>query len=367
MTQHEEFIDLALGEAARGKGSVEPNPQVGAVLVKDGDVIATGYHARFGGPHAEIDAIRAAGAAAEKSTLYVTLEPCSHQGKTPPCTTAIIQAGITKVVAAMQDPNPLVSGKGLHTLHNAGISVINGVLEEKARRLNAPYIKLTTTGMPYITAKWAMTLDGKIATSTNQSQWISSEESRSLVHELRGRMDAVIVGIGTVLADDPLLTARGKGPRVPTRVILDSRARTPLDSKLLRTLSEGPVLVVTASDASGRALENLRRAGAEVISTASAERVDVEELLSALGLRQMTNVLLEGGKAVFGSFFDKKLVDAGKVFVSPKVFGGTDAPSPVGGQGIDLVTTAYVMQDAVFTEVAGDILIEGTFANLKAD
>jgi diaminohydroxyphosphoribosylaminopyrimidine deaminase/5-amino-6-(5-phosphoribosylamino)uracil reductase len=362
MSEHDEFMDLALTEASKGRGAVEPNPMVGAVLVKDGRVIAAGGHMKFGGPHAEIEAIRAAGPAAAGSTLYVTLEPCAHHGKTPPCADAVIAAGITRVVAAMRDPNPVTSGKGFQKLRDADVTVIEGVLEQEAVRLNAPYVKLITTGTPYVTAKWAMTLDGRIATPGGQSRWISCEDSRRSVHELRGRMDAVAVGIGTALADDPLLTARGTGPRVPARIVLDSRCRMPLESQLLRTLADGPVLVAASADAPGKALERLQAAGAEVLTTSSPGRVDPRELLAALGDRGMTNVLLEGGGTVLGSFFRQGLVDAAKVFVCPKIFAGDDAPGPVRGGAVDLVDEALHLQHVAVSQLGSDVLIEGTMA-----
>src|SRR5207253_7885382 len=214
----------ALELAERGRGYVEPNPLVGAVVVHDGRIIGEGWHQRYGEAHAEVNALTAAGDAARGATLYVTLEPCCHHGKTPPCTDAVLRAGVQRVVAAMLDPFPQVSGKGADLLRAAGVTVDVGLCEAEARRLNAPYLKLLATGLPYVTAKWAMTLDGKIATRTGDSKWISNEASRRRVHELRGRMDAIIVGIGTALADDPLLTARPTGPRTPARIVLDSRA-----------------------------------------------------------------------------------------------------------------------------------------------
>ena len=235
----------ALELAERGRGYVEPNPLVGAVIVRDDQVVAEGWHQRFGEAHAEIDALAMAADKARGATLYVTLEPCCHHGKTPPCTDALIRAGIKHVVAAMLDPFAQVAGKGVELLRAAGITVETGLCEQEARSLNAPYLKLLATGKPYVHAKWAMSLDGKIATRSGDSRWISNEASRKRVHELRGRMDAIIVGIGTVLADDPLLTARPPGPRTACRVILDSCGRLPLSSKLAQSARLVPTLVVT--------------------------------------------------------------------------------------------------------------------------
>ncbi len=359
MIDHNAFMTQALAEAEKGRGSVEPNPMVGAVLVKEGKVIASGHHQFFGGPHAEIEALCAADRAASGSTLYVTLEPCAHEGKTPPCADAVIKSDVAEVVAAMGDPNPITSGKGFEKLRSAGIRVTEGVMRDEAARLNAPYVKLITTGTPYVTAKWAMTLDGRIATARKESRWISGEESRHLVHQLRGRMDAVIVGRGTAEADDPLLTARGLGPRVPARIVLDSGCSLSPDSQLLRTLDQGPVIVAVSASAPAEATDSVASAGAEVIVTSSPDRVDLKELLTILGHRQMTNVLLEGGAVVFGAFFHHGLVDAAKVFVSPKIFGGQDAPGPVGGRGVDLVQEAKNLQHITVSQVGEDILIEG--------
>lgn len=350
---------MALDEAARGRGLVEPNPMVGAVIVKDEKIIAKGHHGKFGGPHAEIEAIQTAGAGANGATLYINLEPCAHQGKTPPCTNAIIKAGIAEVVSAMSDPNPLTGGKGYEKLHAAGISFRKGVLEEEARRLNAPYLKFITEGIPYVTAKWAMSLDGRIATSKGNSRWISCEQSRHRVHELRGTMDAVLVGIGTLLADDPLLTAHGRGPRTPARIVADSHARTPLDCTLLRTLEEGKVIIATAADAPEEKLQQLRDGGANVVVTSSPGRVNLKELLTNMGGLQMTNVLVEGGGVILGALFDEFLIDAVKTFVSPRIIGGADAPGPTMGRGVDLMSEALSLKQVSVERIGTDVLIEG--------
>ncbi len=236
------WMRRALAEATRGLGRVEPNPMVGAVVVRDGQLVGVGHHARFGGPHAEIEALVQAGNLARGATLYLTLEPCCHFGKTPPCTDAVLDAGVARVVAAMRDPFPRVAGGGLARLRAAGLVVEVGLGANAARRLNAPYLKRLATGLPYVTAKWAMTLDGKTATASGDSRWISGPRSRALVHELRGRMDAILVGIGTALADDPELTARPSGPRQPARVVLDGACRLPATSRLAQTGTRGPRL-----------------------------------------------------------------------------------------------------------------------------
>src|SRR5262245_57065762 len=256
-----EWMAQALALAERGRGYVEPNPLVGAVVVRDGRLVGEGWHRRYGEAHAEVNALHEAGEAARGATLYVTLEPCCHHGKTPPCTDAVLRFGVRRVVAAMTDPFPRVAGGGVERLRTAGLEVETGLLEADARRLNAPYLKLLATGRPYVHAKWAMTLDGKLATRTGDSKWISSDASRRRVHELRGRMDAILVGIGTALADDPLLTARPPGPRTARRIVLDSRLRLPPTSRLVQTAREVLTTVVAAASADEGAAGRLPQAG----------------------------------------------------------------------------------------------------------
>ena len=356
----------ALELAEQGRGWVEPNPLVGAVLVRAGRVVGEGYHERFGGPHAEAHALSQAGAAARGAMLYVTLEPCCHHGKTPPCTDALIAAGVRRVVAAMKDPQ--VGGAGLDRLRQAGLTVHTGVLEDQARQLNAPYLKLITRGVPYVHAKWAMTLDGKIATVTGQSKWITGEQSRRRVHELRGRMDAIIVGIGTVLADDPLLTARPPGPRTASRVVLDSGGRLPPESQLARTARDAPVIVATTDRASAGSLRVLQQAGCECLRLGrSAEGVDLDGLLRELGQRRLTNVLVEGGSAVLGSFFEQRQLDEVYVFVAAKLLGGgARAPSPLGGAGIESMADAFSLEAIELVPVGNDYLIHGRIQQLRS-
>jgi len=258
------YMARALELASRGEGYVEPNPMVGCVIVRDGEVVGEGWHQKFGGPHAEVEALRVAGARARGATMYVTLEPCCHHGKTPPCTEAIIAAGITRVVCAQRDPFEQVAGRGIEMLKAAGIAVEAGMLEAEAKTLNAPYLKLVTTGRPWIIAKWAMTLDGKIATRTGDSRWISGEASREIVHRLRGRVDGIMVGCDTALHDDPLLTARPPGARVATRIVVDSYASLALESQLVRSVSAAPVLVAASSAAPQENIDRLTAAGCEV-------------------------------------------------------------------------------------------------------
>jgi diaminohydroxyphosphoribosylaminopyrimidine deaminase/5-amino-6-(5-phosphoribosylamino)uracil reductase len=350
----------ALELAEFGRGHVEPNPLVGAVLVREGRIVGEGYHQRFGEAHAEINALSQAGEAARGATLYVTLEPCCHHGKTPPCTDALLRAGVACVVAAMQDPFPQVSGRGAEQLRNAGIPVEFGLCEAQARRLNAPYLKLLTTGLPYVHAKWAMTLDGKICTHTGDSKWISSEASRQRVHELRARMDAIVVGRGTVLADDPMLTARPAGPRSACRVILTSEGDLPLVSRIITTARAVPTIVVTSQRYTHHE-EGLRQAGCEVLSVAqgSGRRPDIELLLRELGRRRFTNILVEGGSAVLGSFLDAAAIDEVHVFLAAKLVGGAQAKTPIAGVGVAALSDALALTEMRSEQVGPDIYLHG--------
>jgi diaminohydroxyphosphoribosylaminopyrimidine deaminase/5-amino-6-(5-phosphoribosylamino)uracil reductase len=309
----------ALALAAKGQGSVEPNPMVGAIVLDAaGRVVGEGYHERFGGPHAEVNALAIAGEKARGGTLIVTLEPCCHFGKTPPCTEAVIQAGIRKVIVGMADPFPKVAGGGIAALKAAGIDVVMGVCQPDAERLNAPYLKLLRSGRPWVIQKWAMTLDGKMATHTGDSKWISSESSRRQVHELRGRMDAVIVGGNTVRIDDPLLTARPPGPRVPVRIVISASGNLPNDCQLPRTAKESPVIVATTADGANR-LTAWANAGAELLTIAS-----LPALFDELGRRRMTNVLVEGGAKLHAAITDAKLADEVLAFIAPILVGNAE-------------------------------------------
>jgi diaminohydroxyphosphoribosylaminopyrimidine deaminase/5-amino-6-(5-phosphoribosylamino)uracil reductase len=350
----------ALELAERGRGHVEPNPLVGAVVVRDGQVVGEGWHQRFGEAHAEVHGLTAAGAAAPGATLYVTLEPCCHHGKTPPCTDAILRARIRRVVAAMLDPFPRVAGGGLAILRAAGVEVEVGVGEAAVRRLNAPYLTLLSAGRPHVHAKWAMSLDGKIATRTRHSQWISNAASRQRVHELRGRMDAILVGIGTVLADDPLLTARPPGPRTALRIVLDSRARLPLESQLVRTAAAVPTLVVVGPKASGAACLALADRRCQVLALPDQDgRPEISTLLTELGRRRFTNLLVEGGSAVLGSFLDAGALDEVHVFIAPRLVGGAAAPTPVAGMGVDHLAEALTLTEWSVERVDDDLYVHG--------
>lgn len=354
-------MDHALELAARGQGSVEPNPMVGCVLARERQQIASGWHERFGGPHAEVNAIRAAGDADLKgATAFVTLEPCCHHGKTPPCTEALLKAGIGRVVTAMRDPFPQVAGGGIEQLRAAGVQVEVGCLEEEARRLNAPYLKLATQQRPWIIAKWAMSLDGKLASRSGHSQWISSAPSREIVHRLRGRVDAILIGSRTAEVDNPLLTARPPGPRVATRIVVDSAASLPLHSELVKTAREIPVLVAVGPEVSQRNIKRLQEAGCEVLQFAASTRFErMLQLLDELGRRRLTNVLVEGGGQVLGGLFDAQQIDEVHVFIAPKLIGGERAPSPLGGAGLDRVPELPQLIDRVVETSGDDIYIHG--------
>jgi diaminohydroxyphosphoribosylaminopyrimidine deaminase/5-amino-6-(5-phosphoribosylamino)uracil reductase len=334
------WMQLALAEAAQGAGHVEPNPMVGAAIVQNNALVALAHHARFGGPHAEAAALRTAGERARGGTLYVTLEPCCHHGKTPPCTDAILAAGIRRVVAAVQDPFPPVAGKGLQILRDHGVEVALGVCEQHARCLLAPFLKRVHTGLPFVTAKWAMTLDGKLATADRSSQWISSEASRGVVHQIRGRSDAILIGIGTALADDPLLTPRPPGPRSPIRIVLDPAARLPLSSRLVLSARESPVWLAATSRAPLDRLAPLQDAGVHVLSFASDSLIPIPELLAQLARQDVTNLLVEGGAATLGAFLDADALDAVHAFIAPLLEGGRHSLSPIQGLGRSLMNHA---------------------------
>lgn len=361
----------AIELASRGLGRVEPNPAVGAVLVDEHlNRLADGYHERFGGPHAEANALsdlvtrfEDAGVREEllaNATLYVTLEPCCHHGKTPPCVEAVIASGVRRVMIGIRDPSPHVAGGGIQQLESAGIDVSTGLAEEQVRELNAPFLKRLETGLPWVHAKWAMTLDGKIATRTGASKWISGEASRQRVHLLRSRMDAIIVGAGTARADDPLLTVRVPGPRTPVRVVVDSAATLSLDSQLVRTVNEAPVLVAVSEGTAAERVDRLRDAGVEVVVAGAANaRVDLRLLLLELGCRSMTNVLIEGGGELLGAAFDDDLIDETHIFVAPKFAGGADAVTPIGGVGVDLIPEASQLRGQTVESVGDDVYIRG--------
>jgi diaminohydroxyphosphoribosylaminopyrimidine deaminase/5-amino-6-(5-phosphoribosylamino)uracil reductase len=353
------FMKRALALAARGRTS--PNPMVGAVVVRGGKIVGEGYHPKAGESHAEVFALDQAGRLAKGADLYVTLEPCCHFGRTAPCTDAVIRSGVRRVFAAMQDPNPLVQGRGIEALRNAGIEAQVGLLESEARNLNRPYIKRITTGRPFVLWKAAMTLDGKIATRTGDSRWITGERARREVHRLRSRFDAILVGIGTVLADDPELTVRGiRGAACPLRVVVDGNARIPLGAKVLS--SDAPTILVTKRDAPEDRLDALWSSGVRVLGVRDVEdRVDLRYLMTELANMGVNSVLLEGGGELAASMIEAGLVDEGLIFIAPKIIGGREAKSPVEGQGIELMSRALSVSKPRVRRFGDDIALEFQF------
>ena len=355
------FMRHSLELARAAVGSTSPNPPVGAVVVRDGRIVGEGHTQPTGGDHAEKVALGQAGELARGSSLYVTLEPCSHQGRTPPCTDAIITAGVEEVHASVVDPNPQVSGRSLDQLRRAGILVTLGEGREEAEELIAPHAKFITTGTPLVTAKFAMSLDGKIATRTGDSKWITSEESRRYVHTLRAQSDAIMVGIGTVLSDDPQLTARDADgaplPRQPLRVIADSRGRLPPDAMLLK--QPGRTLVFV-SDGAAMQQPGAHSQSAEWIAAPGHDsRVDLRAMLTELGRRQITSLLVEGGGTVLGSLFDEGLVNRVIGFVAPVIIGGSTAPSPVSGSGVERISDAMRLNGVRIERFGDDVAIMG--------
>ncbi|QDT45831.1 Riboflavin biosynthesis protein RibD [Gimesia alba] len=354
----------ALDLACLGTGSVEPNPAVGSVIVDENlQLIGEGYHQQYGGPHAEIHALSMAGTRAKGATIYVTLEPCCHQGKTGPCSQAIIQAGVKKAVIAMRDPAPHVDGGGIAELQQAGIEVELGLLESAAQKLVRPFVKRVSTGLPWVHAKWAMTLDGKIATRTGHSQWISNEHSRELVHQLRGRMDAIMVGQQTAVKDDPLLTARPAGRRTPARIVVDSQAALSCQSKLVQSIEDAPVIVIAHESAPSDNIKQLEQAGVEVLlfsnSTPQTAQPDLKQCLLELGRKEMTNILIEGGGSLLGSCFDARLIDEVHVFIAPKIVGGKAAITPLAGQGLDTIPQFQNITEYQIRTLESDIYVQG--------
>jgi diaminohydroxyphosphoribosylaminopyrimidine deaminase/5-amino-6-(5-phosphoribosylamino)uracil reductase len=351
----------AIELAQLGLGSTSPNPLVGAVVVRDDEVLGEGYHAAYGSEHAEVAAIDACTEDPIGATMYVTLEPCCHHGQTAPCTDAIVAAGIKRVVVASDDPSDKASGRGLGILRDEGVDVqtMDGPVSRDARLLNQPFRKHARTGRPLVVFKSAMSLDGKVATQTGDSKWISNERSRQLVHRWRGQLDAVCIGIGTALADDPLLTARAEGvTRQPTRVVFDSEARLPLESNLVKTAPEVPLVIVTSRAADRSHVEALRAAGAEVVASAGGtERERVLDGLTKLGGLGITSLLLEGGPKLAGSFLDAREIDELRLFVAPIVLGGRGARAPFEGEGTVLIADAQQAASLEVGMVDEDVLL----------
>lgn len=348
----------ALTLAGRGKGKTSPNPAVGCVIVRDRVVVGEGWHRRAGTPHAEVHALRQAGELSRGADVYVTLEPCSHFGKTPPCADALIDAGVSQVFVGMVDPNPKVSGRGIERLRSAGIEVVTGILEAECRRLNEPFVKHMTTGLPFVILKSAMTLDGRTATVTGDSRWITNEKSRHYVHKLRSSADAVMVGVGTVLADDPQLTARIPRGKDPLRVVVDSSLRIPPDARMLRQESSATTVIATVSKDDNRAA-HLASVGAEVLCCRAKQgRVDLSDLLARLGARGVQSVLLEGGSELAGEALRASLIDKFVLFYAPKFLGGADGFGLFGGPSARMMDGCRRLKDVSVRRFGDDVMIE---------
>lgn len=361
MDMHEKYMKRALELAKFGWGRTNPNPLVGAVIVKDGKIISEGYHKRLGGDHAEIDAFKNISCDVAGATIYVNLEPCSHQGRTPPCSKAIIEKGIKKVVIAMTDPNPKVKGNGIKMLRDNGVEVTTGVLEDKAKKLNEIFIKYITRKKPFVTMKWAMTLDGKIATKTYDSKWISCDLSREYVHTIRDRMAAIMVGSSTVISDNPSLTTRLKdgGGTNPLRIVVDSKGIVPHDSNVFNNDGAGCILATT-SQITKEKIKRLKDKGVLVLMIGREDgHVDLVQLMDELYKMEIDSVLLEGGGGLNAAALDAGIVDKATIFIAPKIIGGREATTPVEGAGIAFMQDAIQLKDMAVKRFDKDIFIEG--------
>jgi diaminohydroxyphosphoribosylaminopyrimidine deaminase/5-amino-6-(5-phosphoribosylamino)uracil reductase len=366
----EHYMQMALDLAAQGQGFTSPNPMVGAVVVKNGVVIGQGYHHAAGGAHAEVHAIGAAGDAARGATLYVNLEPCNHTGRTPPCTHQIAAAGLRRVVVGMRDPNPKVTGGGVEFLQANGIEVACGVCEEKARELNEVFVKYIRTGRPFVTAKCAATLDGRIATRSGDSKWITGEEARAFVHEMRHAADAIMVGAGTIAADDPLLTARLKGrpSKDPIRIILDPRLRTAPAAKVLNPCSEAETILVAGQEAPAHARARMLTKGVRVIAAETREgRIDLDRLMNQLGQMEVTSILIEGGSRTLGSAFREGIVDKACFFYAPLLSGGDDGLPICSGTGAENIKDCIRLERIRSRRFGDDVMIEGYVKRKSGD
>lgn len=356
------FMKMALDLAAQGEGLTSPNPMVGAVVVKNGQVVGSGYHKIAGGPHAEVNALDAAGSLAKGATLYVTLEPCNHTGRTPPCTHKILEFGIERVVAAMKDPNKKVAGGGAEFLEQNSVPVFTGVCEDQAKKLNEAYIKYVCTGLPFVIAKCAATLDGRIATRTGDSRWVTGETARRFVHQLRHRVDAIMVGINTVRNDDPSLTTRLPGSQGsdPVRIILDTHLSISTNARVLRQTSAVPTILVAGPAAPGNKKKTLENIGAQVCQVSlKNELIDLNALMEQLGTMELTSLLIEGGSRVLASAFSFAVVDKVFFFYAPKILGGDDGVPICSGPGVEMMSDCIAVRDIAVQRLGDDVLVEG--------
>ena len=357
---NKKYMQRAVDLAEQAKGNTSPNPLVGAVIVKEDKIIGEGYHKQAGGNHAEINALQSAEEEVAGTTMYVNLEPCTHFGKTPPCSNAIIEAGLDKVVVAMKDPNPKVSGAGVERLRKEGIEVEVGLLEDEAEKLNEIFIKYITADQPFVILKNAMTLDGKIATKTGDSKWISGSESRKIVHQLRNQVDAILVGSGTVLADNPRLTTRlPEDGSDPIRIILDSELKTPVDANVINQQSSAGTIIVTTNHAEQEKKNKLINQGVKILELGSSQKIDLQDLMQELAHEEITSLLVEGGSEVNSSFWEAGLVDKIYYFIATKIIGGSEAVPVVGGTGVEKVKDGITIIDKEVKEVGDDLLIIG--------
>ncbi|MBQ9708809.1 MAG: bifunctional diaminohydroxyphosphoribosylaminopyrimidine deaminase/5-amino-6-(5-phosphoribosylamino)uracil reductase RibD [Firmicutes bacterium] len=353
-----EYMQRAIDLALLGAGHTNPNPMVGAVIVKDDRIVSEGYHEKYGDLHAERNALSKCGWKAPGATMYVTLEPCCHHGKQPPCTDAVIASGVSKVFIGSRDPNPLVSGKGVQLLRDAGIEVITDFMREACDAINPVFFHYISTGLPYVISKYAMTMDGKIATRTGASKWITGDAARQRVQEDRGRYAGIMVGIGTVLADDPLLTCRIPGKSNPVRIICDTNLRIPEDSQIVKTAKDVETIIATGSRVEDK-IARLTESGCGVITLPLSEaHIDLKALMKALGERKIDSVYIEGGGKLHWSALHAGMVNKVQVFVAPKIFGGNDAPTPVSGLGCDIPDNGFMLTPPEITRYGDDILLE---------
>ncbi|WNS76093.1 bifunctional diaminohydroxyphosphoribosylaminopyrimidine deaminase/5-amino-6-(5-phosphoribosylamino)uracil reductase RibD [Bacillus sp. DTU_2020_1000418_1_SI_GHA_SEK_038] len=358
MTNHEFYMQLALKNAQAMKGQTDPNPLVGAVIVNDNRVVGIGAHLKAGEPHAEIHAIRMAGEQARGGTIYVTLEPCSHYGRTGPCAEAIVKAGIKNVVIATLDPNPVVSGNGVKILEDAGIEVVTGICEAESRKMNEVFNKYIVEKKPFITLKSGITLDGKIATHTSSSKWITSEDARHDVHQLRSENMGILVGVNTVIHDDPELTSRIPNGRHPIRVILDSTLKIPLESKVI-TDKKAETWIFTGENYDKDKRKTLESLGISVFETTGSKTVDLNNVVEILGEKLVSSVLIEGGGTINASFLETKLIDKVVLYIAPKLVGGKHAPTFLEGTGIEMMSDAVELSDVTVTPIGKDFKFVG--------
>ncbi|KUP06850.1 5-amino-6-(5-phosphoribosylamino)uracil reductase [Bacillus coahuilensis m2-6] len=357
---HEFYMNMAIHNAKVMSGQTSPNPLVGAVIVRDGEIVGFGAHMKAGEPHAEIHALRMAGDKAKGATIYVTLEPCSHYGRTGPCAVALIEAGITNVVVATLDPNPIVAGNGVRILEDAGIKVITGVMEAEAKRMNEVFNHFIVTGRPFITLKTASSLDGKIATHTHNSKWITSEGAREDVHKMRNVYDAILVGANTILEDNPSLTTRleNNHGKNPIRIIIDSALKIPLHSKVL-TDKEAPTWIFTSKMVEETRVQSVERLGASVIKTSGTHQVNLHDVVNYLGKMNVSSLIIEGGGTINSSFVEEKLVQKAVIYFAPKLIGGKEAPTFLEGKGVAIVSQAIDLENMTITSLGKDFKIEG--------